>query len=234
MAVKALLEETVGRLLFRELAIADVEPLAPRFRRLTLTGDSLRGAACAPGDKLQILISGAGTRTYSPFGHDRQRGAVQIVAYSHGDEPGARWAAAVAPGDRVRVFGPRGSLALDALRGPVVLFGDETSVGVTAAAASYPRRVTAVLEASSARDSSTALRALGVAAEVVERADGDRHLADVEARLRAALGREPGARLILTGRAQSIQALRGSLRNAPVAGKPLVKAYWSIGKRGLD
>jgi NADPH-dependent ferric siderophore reductase len=234
MPVKALLEETVGRLLFRELTVSEVHPLAPRFRRLVLTGDGLRGAACAPGDKLQILISGAGTRTYSPFGHDRQRGAAQIVAYSHGDEPGARWAAAASQGDRIRVFGPRSSLALDALRGPVVLFGDETSFGVAAAAATYPRRVTAVLEVSSATDSAAALRGLGVVAELVERTLGDGHLADVEARLRAALDREPGARLVLTGKAQSIQTVRAALRKAPAVGKTLVKAYWSIGKRGLD
>ena len=57
----------------------------------------------------------------------RGEGSVDLLVYSHGDTPGAKWGRAVAEADRVNVFGPRGSIAIAALAGPVVVFGDETS-----------------------------------------------------------------------------------------------------------
>jgi hypothetical protein len=53
--------------------------------------------------------------------------------------------------------------------------------------------------------------------------------------VRAALGRQPGSHLVLTGHAQMIQSLRASIKASPAphAGQK-VKAYWADGKRGLD
>ena len=51
----------------------------------------------------------------------------------------------------------------------------------------------------------------------------------------ATIARSPGADLVLTGNARTIQALRADLKQAPaVHAKQRVKAYWSPGKRGLD
>jgi hypothetical protein len=64
-------------------------------------------------------------------------------------------------------------------------------------------------------------------------APNDQHLAEIYAAV-AKLARAD-ARLALTGKAQSIQALRSRLKAQPALfGKQKTKAYWSVGKRGLD
>src|SRR5262245_43608225 len=129
----ASLKALLGGLFFDELTVTEARLVSPRFRRLQLSGKSLRERSCSPGDKVQLVLSGAGSRTYSPFGFDAQQGRFEILAYLHGDHPGAAWAASVTVGERVQVFGPRKSLAFASLSGPVVLVGDETSFAVSRA-----------------------------------------------------------------------------------------------------
>jgi NADPH-dependent ferric siderophore reductase len=233
--VTKILGDVVGKLLFREAAIARIREVAPAFRELELVGEALRGASYNAGDKVQIML-GMQARTYTPYGFDAARGALTLLVYAHGDGPGARWGRAAATGDTVRLFGPRGSLPLPSLRGPVVLFGDETSLGVTRALVEHRGAadgVEAVLEVSSPGDTGAAADALGIRPALVARGAG--HLAEVERHLREALQRTPGAQLVLTGQAQSIQALRTALKQRPTphAGQK-AKPYWSVGKKGLD
>jgi hypothetical protein len=120
----------------------------------------------------------------------------------------------------------------------VVLFGDETSFAVAHALRNLragTSDVEQVFEVSSRGESEAVLREFGLAeSNVVEREPGDGHLPAVAERMRAALERRPGAQLVMTGRAQAIQALRGRLKAAGVGSVQKVKAYWSLGKTGLD
>jgi ferric-chelate reductase (NADPH) len=236
--VKKLLGDVIGKLVLRELTVEKVHDVAAGFRRLDAVGPALRGAGVEAGDKVQVMIDGD-MRTYSPFGFERARGAVSFLVYSHGDSPGAVWGRRVAAGDTMHVFGPRGSLPLARMDGPVVLFGDETSFAV--ARALRERRGGAagtafVFEASNGPAATQALAHLDLGdATVVERRAGDGHLAEVDDALRRALAANAGAHLVLTGKAQSIQALRTRLRARPVAtAGQKVKPYWSVGKKGLD
>ena len=120
----ASLKGFLGKLIFPELGVTKAEVITASFRRLTLAGASL--TKLAPGDKIQVSLA-EGTRTYTPFAFDAAKGSLDLLVYSHGDTPGAKWGRAVAEADRVNVFGPRGSIAIAALAGPVVVFGDETS-----------------------------------------------------------------------------------------------------------
>ncbi|EYF00031.1 siderophore-interacting protein [Chondromyces apiculatus] len=242
---KAFLGDALGKLLFREVAVTELVEVAPSFRKMTLAGAELRGASFSAGDKVQVMLPEVGSRTYTPFAFDRVEGAMQFLTFLHGDEPGARWARGAKVGDRIRVFGPRGSLPLASLDGALVIFGDETSFGV-ARAASEARGTSGasgasgasacVFEVSAGDAAKVAVEALGLdKAVLVEKTGTGSHLAAVEARLREALGESPRAHLVLTGKAQSIQVLRAAFkaRPAPCAGQK-VKAYWSVGKRGLD
>ncbi|WP_434416120.1 siderophore-interacting protein [Nannocystis pusilla] len=125
-SVKAMLGDAVAKLFFHEWTITAAREVSPHFRRIELTGENLREAHGA-GDKVQVMIPGTGPRTYTPFAPDPGRGAVSLLVYLHGEEPGAQWGRAAAAGERVRVFGPRGSLPFSTLAPAVVLFGDETS-----------------------------------------------------------------------------------------------------------
>ncbi|MCY1075886.1 siderophore-interacting protein [Archangium lansingense] len=235
---KAILGGMLGRFLFRDARVAQVRDVSPRFRWMELEGEALRGVSWSAGDKVQVFLPGVGMRTYTPLAWDAARGATQLLVYLHGNSPGAEWGRNVRVGDGCQFFGPRGSLALTSLQGPVVLFGDETSFAVAHTLRNLrtgAEGVEQVFEVSSRDDSETVLRELHLSeSAVVERAPDEGHLPAVAERLSAALKRRPGAHLVMTGRAQAIQVLRARLREDGVGAPQKVKAYWSVGKRGLD
>jgi NADPH-dependent ferric siderophore reductase len=234
-----MLRDKLSQIVFKALAIDEVRDLSPHFRRFWVSAPWLRGAGCAPGDKLQIMINESGPRTFSPFGHDAGSGTLEILAYVHGNTPTASWIRSAQPGSSLRVFGPRGSLALASLSGPVIFVGDETSFG---AALSLQRTraaadgVSYVFEATHLDEADGVLREIGLpASATVARSPGLGHLGALEQAVRAALEQRPNARLVLTGHAQSIQGLRKRLKAQPVQSSgQSVKAYWADGKRGLD
>ncbi|AGC46320.1 hypothetical protein MYSTI_05032 [Myxococcus stipitatus DSM 14675] len=236
---KAILGGLVGRFLFREARVGRVRELSPHFRWLEVGGEDLRDVEWSPGDKVQVFLPGIGMRTYTPLVWDSMLGSTQFLVYLHGNSPGAQWGRTLKLGDRCQLFGPRDSLPLDSLEGPVVLFGDETSfaVGHTLKSAKVPSTdISRVFEVSSATESLSVLSSLDMGdACLVERRPSDAHLAEVESKLRTALQQHGRANLVLTGRAQSIQTLRARLRTSPIPfATQKVKAYWSEGKVGLD
>lgn len=237
MAIKKLVVDALGKLLMPEFRVDRAIQLGPKFRRLTLSATSLEGTSFSPGDKLQILVDD-GPRTYTPFAVDRRLGTLDILVYAHGDGPGARWGRSVAIGDRARGFGPRRSLAAEG-SGPFLVFGDETSLAVARAIGEERGDgvlLPPLLEVTDRASAREALDALALVDEdVVERRVGDGHLDAVEERLRERLGRHPNATLLLTGRAQSIQAVRARLKGSGARfASQKVKAYWAPGKKGLD
>ncbi len=231
-SAKAMLGAIAGRFLFRVSRVDTVQALG-RFRRIELSGTSLREVAWRPGDKVQVFLPDIGMRTYTPLFWET-RGATAFLAYVHGETPGAAWAKNVKVGDEVSFFGPRRSIEVSDVEAPLVVFGDETSVALALAlSASRPtRKVTAVLEVNERAEVRAALEACGSLLDVhlVERAGGNTHLPVAVEHVRSALA--SGAFGVFTGRASSIQAVKQALRSLEFASK--TKAYWADGKRGLD
>jgi len=233
---KGLLMEALGRLLLRESRVTAVKSVGDRLVSIELSGAGLCGVAWVPGDKVQVLLPSRDARTYTPVRWDSAAGVTELLVYRHpGDTPGTAWSRAVAVGDVCRFVGPQRSVRAPDDR-PVVLFGDETSFAVARAlASSLPAgRVAAVFEVASRADSDASLRSLDLAdAVTVERAADGAHHVLVAERLRDALARKAGAELVMTGCAQSIQAVRALIKAA--GAKPgTSKAYWSVGWTGLD
>jgi NADPH-dependent ferric siderophore reductase len=234
-SAKAMLGNFLGRLFFTDARVTRVRDVSRAFRQIDCEGPALRGQGWTPGDKVQVHLAGLGMRTYTPLSWDEAQGATSFLVYLHGDSPGAKWGRDVKEGDPVQFFGPRRSLALEAGGGPVVLFGDETSFAVAHAFRTGGKHdVTPVFEVTDRDACAPALRELGFEGHDVPREAGDAHLARVHERLREALRAKPGATLVMTGRAQSIQALRSRLRGDGERATPKVKAYWAVGKAGLD
>jgi len=238
-SVKAFLQDTLSKLAFKELTVEEVREVTPHFRRLRISADWLRTTSVAAGDKLQIMIADAGPRTYTPFERDAQAGSCELLAYVHGDTPGAAWIKAARAGLKFRAFGPRGSLPLSRLHGPIVFFGDETSFAAAASLQrAHPQRdeLAFVFECTHAQESEQVLRELGIEPHaIVPRQHPRDHMAALEGALRSALSLRSPAQLVLTGHAQTIQALRARLKTSPCAcAGQKVKAYWADGKRGLD
>ncbi len=233
-SLKALLGDTFGRLIFRDLEITKTHDLSAHFRRVELQSPSLRGVPVRAGDKVQLLMPGEGMRTYTPYACDEREGTMQFLVYVHGEGPAAMWARQVKPGDHVRAFGPRTSVPFDQLQGPIVLFGDETSFAVATALTGLRRPASFVFEVTHASESNGVVQGLGLTdATVIERTRDEAHLQHVEAAVRAQLGAD--SVLVMTGKAQSIQRLRAALKSRwPSHAGQKVKAYWSVGKKGLD
>jgi ferric-chelate reductase (NADPH) len=233
------LESAVSRLLTKAAVVEAVEDIASGFRRVTLSGAALRGVAWSPGQKVQFLLGGWVQRTYTPLAWDPIAGVAQLLAYAHGEGPAAAWARGLSVGDGCAVFGPRGSLDLDALGRPALLFGDETSFGLAHAlrfTSATARGVHVLLEVNSIAASSAALDAIDVSgAHLVERHPADAHLEEME-RLAAQLVQTHSIGAgVLSGKATSIQRVSKHLRQLGVPRARIqTKAYWAPGKTGLD
>nr|WP_315393931.1 siderophore-interacting protein [uncultured Duganella sp.] len=233
-----LIESTVLKLFTRPADVLDVEELGHAFRLVTLGGDALRDVDWTPGDKIQIQLGGWMQRTYTPIEWDADTGRTRILVYLHGDTPGTRWARGLRKGDSCAVFGPRGSVRLERPASLVILFGDETSLGLARALANHAcaPTVVSVLEVRAAADMAAAVDHLQLHyPHRSVRLDGDAHFPELEARMTTLLRAHPEAAVVLTGKAGSIQRMGRLLRQLDVsAGRRQSKAYWAPGKTGMD
>jgi ferric-chelate reductase (NADPH) len=239
-SAKAVLGALVGRLLFREVEVTAIRDVGPRFRLVDVSGTALHGVDWTPGDKIQVYLPGEGMRTYTPMRWDANEGTSRLLLYVHGtpaQTPGAAWAERLRAGDRFSFFGPRASIAFPDLGRTVVFVGDETSFAAACALHDANAAAKSVFEVDDEAASNATLREIGLTGAItVERKKDDGHLDDLVARVASELDREASAsvRLALTGRAQTIQSLRSRLKSRGLLRQGKVKAYWSVGKAGLD
>lgn len=231
------LSQALTRLLMKRATVSAVEPLAPRFRLITLEGPALAGVTWTPGQKIQIAMGSAFVaRTYTPMTWDGSQGRARFLGYAHGDGPGSAWLEALEPGAECDIFGPRPSLDVAGLAGPIVVFGDETSMGLAHALAARDGAGTlsCVFEVGDVDHARAVATRLDLPdAALFKRTPDDAHLEAIAAGFasRAAAG----ASFILTGRAGAIQKLRQGLKLEGVPpGRIATKAYWAPGKTGLD
>ncbi len=225
------------RMFMKRATVVSCEPVGDNFRLITLESPQFKGIAWTPGQKIQIALGSAfSARTFTPIEWDSTAGRTRLLAYAHGAGPGSDWIRSVRHGDECDIFGPRASLDVSRAVGPVVIFGDETSLGLAFAAARHDpsRKVQCLLEVNSPENTRHVLAQLGLGeTELFARQHEETHLADIERRLPALIVTD--ATFVLTGKATSIQRLRRTLKalNAP-ANRLVTKAYWAPGKVGLD
>jgi NADPH-dependent ferric siderophore reductase len=233
-----LFESAVLKLFTRNAQVLEIEDIGPAFRLVTLGGPALRNIEWTAGDKLQIQLGGWIQRTYTPMDWDAKNGRTRILAYLHGRGPGAHWARTLRQGDACVVFGPRKSIRLAGSRSPVIVCGDETSLGLAAALAGQrpPAEVLGVFEVSAPAETMPVIERLRLdGARVCARLDNDGHLAELGNNLAALLDTHATADIVLTGKAATIQHLSRLLqRRGTAAGRRQAKAYWAPGKTGLD
>jgi NADPH-dependent ferric siderophore reductase len=233
-----LLESAVFRLFTRSAQVLGIEDIGGCFRLVTLGGEALRNAGWVPGDKIQIQLGGWTQRTYTPMAWDAENGRTRILIHLHGDGPGARWARALRIGGDCIIFGPRKSVRLRGPQAKVILFGDETSLGLAAALADQMSAPTVLglFEVSNPADSAPVIERLDLKhAALCTRAAGDGHFSALETRMSALLQAHTEADVVLTGRAGAIQRMVRLLKDRDIdAGRRHSKAYWAPGKTGMD
>lgn len=234
--------EVVSRPLFRSVRVAGIEELTHRVRLITF--DGLEAGSWRPGDKVQVRMAGLTTRTYTPVAAEAGADGFRIVGFVHGDGPGARWVRALEPGAEAAVFGPRRSLDCSGLTGRVVAVGDETAVGLVAAAAGVAAaEIEAIFEATDADDVLVPAERLGLAApQVVTRQEDGAHRTTLAERVAERVaerldagGDASDVTLVISGDAATVAAVRRHLKEVGVRpARTLAKAYWAEGRRGLD
>jgi len=231
------LSQALIRLMMKRATVTAVEPLADGFRLVTLEGTALAGVNWTPGQKIRIAMGSAFVaRTYTPMAWDGSEGRARFLGYAHGDGPGSAWLQTLEPGAECDIFGPRPSLDVGGLAGPVTVFGDETSMGLAHALAvrDRARTLSCVLEVGDVENAKAVALRLGLPdALLFERTPDDGHLEAIAAVIASRVA--IGASFVLTGRAGAIQKLRQGLKHHRVSpGRIATKAYWAPGKFGLD
>jgi NADPH-dependent ferric siderophore reductase len=113
------------------LSVADVVDVGPRMRRITVTGEALATFAPLPGQDVVVHVSdghgGGVSRRYTIRNLDTETRRLDLDVVMHGHGPGAAWAASVAAGDDVEVFGPRGKVLPSEARWQLFV-GDESAI----------------------------------------------------------------------------------------------------------
>jgi ferric-chelate reductase (NADPH) len=216
-------------------AVTDHGPL----RTIELVGPDLQGQDWTPGDKIRIKLRGFELRTYTPISWDRSAGRTRLIAYAHGDGPGAAWCREAGVATPCLVRGPSHSVRLDELTTAPIFVGDETSIGLSVAWRTLGPTTPPTVELFELTDVAAIQPALdhyGLgAAVVVPRLADDGHLQHLADLVVDHVRAHPEAPVCLTGRAPTIAALRRRLKSEGLSDRShRAKAYWDPKRSGLD
>ena len=247
---------------FRMATVVAARSLTPHMRRVTLTGEDFTRFMTddalhvklivpkAPGAPLQTPTVGPDglviwsrdeptsvRRTYTIRSFDRERSTVDIDFVLHEEPgPGAAWALAAAPGDKVGIMGPGGGGAPSA--DWMLLAGDETALPAISRileGASAETRGTAIIEVADPGEEQPLTRPAGVELMWLHRkacAETDRETL-VEAVKSVERPRNVKSVFLWAGAEfDTFKALRAHARKTLQFGKKehLVVAYWRLGQ----
>jgi ferric-chelate reductase (NADPH) len=203
--------------------------------RIELQADAFKKATWTPGAKARLRTGTFQLRTYTPVAWDAQRGTSELIAFTHGDGPGADWFRRVTAGASVEVLGPQPSIDLRSPAERVVFIGDESSVALAVASQTVTERVTHVFEAIDPAALTGVLNDLGlnerstVVAKAADRANLLQLARD------AAVAEAAPSDLVVSGDAATVHVVRRAARSWPqIARRIKGKAYWAEGRTGLD
>ncbi|MGX8881848.1 siderophore-interacting protein [Methylovorus sp. SPW-M1] len=230
-------EQLLLRWLGKKVKVSSVEAWSEKFRLIELEGEALRGISWNAGQKIQIPLQGMRlTRTYTPISWDADRGRTSILVWNHGAAPGATWSQSVLEGTDCQIMGPRKSVDIPLGHERILLFGDETAIGLAAALqfANPGRPLSVVLEVTSQKESQLVLDRLGLdSTALFVRIADESHLNTIEAKLAA--DKKIDTLFVLAGRAPAIKHMRRALVQSGIASKRIyAKVYWAPGRTGLD
>jgi NADPH-dependent ferric siderophore reductase len=140
----------------RTLTVRQVETIAARMIRVTLSGD-LEGFTSLGFDDHVKLFFPDGTinaegapnmlgRDFTPRRYDPAKDTLEIDFAIHDAGPATRWAAQAKPGDSLALGGPRGSFIIPTTYDWQLLMGDETALpAISRRLAELPARTRTVV-----------------------------------------------------------------------------------------
>jgi NADPH-dependent ferric siderophore reductase len=214
--------------------VARVLDLTPRMRRITLSGETLRGLETRPAQDVELILTEpSGRRVKRRYTIRTARpdvGEIDVDALLHGHGPGSSWAAAARPGDEVSFLGPRGKLELRPADWHLFV-GDESALPAFASvAAARPEHenALAVVEVGDAADELP----IGAAVTWVHRATTPPGSPDLLATALEHLRPPAGnGRAYLLGESRAMVALRPLVHRLGIPeDQVFLKGYWNLGR----
>ncbi|GGS52706.1 siderophore-interacting protein [Planobispora rosea] len=248
----------------RLLEVRRAEWITPSTVRVTLAGDDLAGfQERAPQDHVKLFfpVDGAGApvmpavgpdgwefppgapdpvfRDYTVRSHRPGAGELDIDMVVHGHGPASAWAAQAAPGQRIGVLGPRGSVVVPFNFDWYLLGADETALPALARwleALPAGARVIAFAEVADAREEQHIETAADVTLTWLHRDGAAPGASGVLERAVRELELPPGDGFVwIAGEAGALKPIRRHLREA---GHPKewtdIDGYWKRGTANLD
>ena len=115
------------------LRVVKAFEIAPRMRRVLLTGDNLDEFQPRAGQEIVLQLprpdGEVARRHYTIRRFDRSARLIEVDFVLHGHRtPGVSWALDAQPGDSIDIRGPRGRIALDPAADWYLFLGDETAI----------------------------------------------------------------------------------------------------------
>ena len=220
------------------LTVVEAGPVTPAMWRIRLTADGLDELEIDPGQDFMVAVPDGPEqhfrRRYTVRRLDRAAGTIDLEIVLHGDGPGARWAAAVQPGDTVEAIGPRGKITLVPDVDWHLFAGDESAIPATfAMVEALPAATTAVVvlevagpEEEQALDTAADCRLTWLHRGTTEPGHGTA-LVDAVTAVDLPAGHGHG---YLAGELRTVAAMRQALTGRGLEPDQLSpKAYWRLG-----
>lgn len=221
------------------LSVAGVVDVGPRMRRITVTGDALANFAPLPGQDVVVHVSdghgGGVSRRYTIRNLDTATRRLDLDVVMHGHGPGATWAASVATGDDIEVFGPRGKVLLAQVRWQLFV-GDESAIPAIAEmirALPAGTTVVAVIEVTEVDDEQPITAAGPVDVRWLHRLETPAGESELLDRAVAAIEIPDVERhAYLFGESRTVRRLRDDLGARGLHPHEIsAKGYWNLGRR---
>ena len=225
-SVKKILLKILGPLVLSKSKIVSNERLSPHFHLITIKGQALKKAQWIPGQKIQVQLKGDEMRSYTPTSWDESSGVMQTLVYMHGKGPGALWARDAKALDKVVVLGPKSSLKIDEAIKNVLFFGDETTFGLAYALKTNRSELNFhfFFECNDISESALALKKFNLSDA---KTFGLNQMDNVANELKASFVHNGETKIILSGKQQSIVALRERLYAMDIPREYIdKKVYW--------
>ncbi|MEM7018236.1 MAG: siderophore-interacting protein [Pseudomonadota bacterium] len=223
---------------FHPVRVTQTEMIDSQLKRVRFQGD-LSCTEYVVGNVIEFRVSDREFRHYTPASFDKEQGVCDVLFYLHGLGPGSEWVDQLQVDMATNLMGPGGKMALTAGQDRHVLFGDETSLGLTHGFWNAIERnganFDAVLELEEEHRHwpqclQMNARILGKSVQAPAKGilEWLEQLSEQEWRALQS------ASFYLTGRAQSIQRIKKSLKAKGIANKQIqTMPYWADNKKGL-
>lgn len=226
------------RAITEEATILSVTCMAEKFVWLSLTSDAFGTPCWEAGDKVDFQIDALSYRSYTPVNMDVKKEQMDLLIYLHGASQGTKAISRLKRGETVRIYGPRRSTKLATPPSCLAIFGDETSLALMAARKTQDPAfdgADCLIETDDPLITGQMAAHLGLQkALLFQRTDESHHLNAASTHAQQWLAEKTERKILLTGRAHSIQHMRKALLTSGIDKHRLEShAFWADGKTAL-